>query len=326
MQAVIIAGGKGTRLLPLTYGSPKPMLPLLERPFLHWMVDRCQQAGITDILMNIRYQADQIQTYFGDGSDFGVQIRYVIEADPLDTAGAMKLAEPFYTGEPLVVFNADILTDLDLKALMAAHEQTQAQATLALARVADPTAFGLVELMAPQAPQQQMDPGIQSICAFREKPSAAEAAQLGIDTINAGTYVLNPSIFEQYPADQPLSFERTVFPNLLAQQQTMTGFVWEGYWMDLGTPVKYYQGNMDILTGAMPYPLTQIAAERAPGVWVMSSAQVDEAAQLEGPCFVGDRVYLGPQAQIPAGAIIGANSWLNRSLSPGMYAPGTLAL
>jgi mannose-1-phosphate guanylyltransferase/mannose-1-phosphate guanylyltransferase/phosphomannomutase len=326
MQAVIIAGGKGTRLLPLTYGSPKPMLPLLERPFLRWMVDRCQQAGITDILMNIRYHADQIQAYFGDGSDFGVQIRYVIERTALDTAGAMKLAEPFYTGEPLVVFNADILTDLDLKALMAAHEQTQAQATLALARVADPTAFGLVELSQADGTLASESLAVQPIHAFREKPSAAEAAQLGIDTINAGTYVLNPSIFEQYPVDQPLSFERTVFPELLAQQQRMTGMVWEGYWMDLGTPAKYYQGNLDILTGAMPYPLEQIATEQHPGVWVMPSATVDDQAQLEGPCFIGDRVYLGPLAQIPAGAIVGANSWLNRPLAPGIYAPGTLAV
>ena len=141
-----------------------------------------------------------------------------------------------------------------------------------------------------------------------------------------GPMCSNLAFFEQYPADQPLSFERTVFPNLLAQQQKMTGFVWEGYWMDLGTPAKYYQGNLDILTGDMPYDLEQIAAERSPGVWVMPSAKVDEKAQLEGPCFIGDRVYLGPEVQIPAGAIIGANSWLNRSLAPGIYAPGTLAV
>lgn len=142
MQAVIIAGGKGTRLSPLTHSSPKPMLPLLERPFLAWMVERCRQAGVTDILINVHYQAQQIQEYFGDGEKFGVQIRYIWEETPLDTAGAMKLAEPYFTGESLVVFNADILTDLDLRALMAAHRRAKAQATLTLARVDNPTAFG----------------------------------------------------------------------------------------------------------------------------------------------------------------------------------------
>ncbi len=327
MQAVIIAGGKGTRLSPLTYGSPKPMLPLLERPFLLWMIERCQKAGITDILLNIRYQAAQIKTYFGDGSAFGVHIRYIEEKTPLDTAGAMKLAEPFFTGESLVVFNADILTDLDLAVLIQAHQLTQAQPTLALARVSDPTAFGLVELSdtlnAPESGQYRT----HSVLAFREKPSQEEAAQLGIDTINAGTYILEPEVFASYETNQPLSFERTVFPDLLTQEKPLTGFVWEGYWMDLGTPTKYHKGQMDILTGAMPYPaLAEIATEISPSVWVTPSAMIDPGATLSGPCFVGDRVKLGPQAAIPTGTIIGANSLIDRPLAPGIYAPGTMAV
>lgn len=315
MQAVIIAGGKGTRLQPLTFGTPKPMLPLLDRPFLDWMVGRCQRAGITDILMNVRYQAEQIQAYFGDGEAFGVKIRYVVEETALDTAGAMKLAEPYYTGEPLVVFNADILTDLDLEALIKTHHTTQAQATLALTHVKDPTAFGLVELA-----------DDQSVKAFREKPTAEEAAQLNIDTVNAGTYVLNPEIFTQYPSNQPLSFERQVFPDLLAQQQRVTGFVWDGYWMDLGTPAKYVQGQIDMLTGKMPYALEEIATEQAPQVWVSQSATVDPSTQLTGPCLICDRTHLGPQAVIPAETVVGANSLIDCALSPGFYAPGTLAI
>ena len=327
MQAVIIAGGKGTRLSPLTCGSPKPMLPLLERPFLLWMIERCQQAGITDILINIHYQAAQIQDYFGSGSEFGVHIRYVREETPLDTAGAMKLAEPLFTGEPLIVFNADILTDLDLKTLIQAHLDSQAQATLSLARVGDPTAFGLVELDDSADNMPSDGCSVAAVRAFREKPSQEEAAQLGIDTINAGTYVLEPEIFARYETNQPLSFERTVFPNLLAQHKRLTGFVWEGYWMDLGTPTKYYQGQLDILTGTMPYrSLPAIATERSPGVWATPSATIDLGATLNGPCFIGDRAKLGPHAVIPAGTIVGANSLIDRPLVPGIYSPGTMAV
>jgi mannose-1-phosphate guanylyltransferase len=324
MQAVIIAGGKGTRLAPLTYRTPKPMLPLLDRPFLTWMIDRCRAVGITDILMNIQYQASQIQDYFGDGSAFGVKIRYVIEDTPLDTAGAMKLAEPYYTGEPLVVFNADILTDLDLKALIQAHRDTNADATLTLTRVADPTAFGLVELKT----AADMPAHIQPIVAFREKPTPEEAQQLGIDTVNAGTYILNPQIFQKYAANEPLSFERRVFPDLLQQQQRVTGFIWDGYWLDLGTPAKYLQGQLDILSGEMPYALTAEAAEHQPGseVWIAYSAKVDPQSTLKGPCYVGAGAMVEAQAKIPAGTILGAHSRVAQPLTPGYYAPGTLII
>jgi len=323
MQAVIIAGGKGTRLSPLTLRSPKPMLPLFERPFLHWMVERCQQVGLTDILMNIRYQATQIQDYFGDGQEFGVNIRYVIETEALDTAGAMKLAEPFYTGEPLVVFNADILTNLDLKALMRAHEQSKAQATLSLAKVDDPTAFGLVEL---ENIVSNTGYSLGTIRSFREKPTATEAAALGIDTVNAGTYILNPDVFAQYPNNQPLSFERTVFPDLLNGEHKITGFVWDGYWLDLGTPVKFYGAYLDILQGKMAFPLPDGIQESQPQVWVSPTATVDSQAKLTGPCYVGDHAKLGPHAELSSGVILGACGLVDRPLTPGIYPPGTIAV
>ncbi len=326
MQAIIIAGGKGTRLAPLTYRSPKPMLPLLDRPFLTWMVDRCRAVGVTDILMNIQYQASQIQDYFGDGKDFGVQIRYVIEDTPLDTAGSMKLAEPYYTGEPLIVFNADILTDLDLKALIQTHLDTQADATLTLTRVEDPTAFGLVELIESPTITASWPATARPITAFREKPTLEEAEKLGIDTVNAGTYILNPSLFRDYPTNEPLSFERRVFPDLLTQGKRVTGFIWDGYWLDLGTPAKYLQGQLDILTGQMPYALTEEAIEAQPTVWISKSAKVDPQAQLQGPCFIGASAALGAKAQIASGTIVGAHSLIDRSLTPGFYAPGTLVV
>lgn len=320
MQAVIIAGGKGTRLRPLTYSNPKPMLPLLERPFLDWMVDRCKQVGITDILINIHYQAGQIQDYFGDGRGHGVKIRYVEENEPLDTAGSMKLAEPYFTGDPLLVFNADILTDLDLHALIDAHKTSNADATLTLARVEDPTAFGLVELGAGESEHYRQ------VLAFREKPSAEEAAKLAIDTVNAGTYVLNPAIFSQYEANKPLSFERTVFPDVLSQGKAMKGFIWDGYWMDLGTPLKYYNGQVDLLTGTMPFERPDSMKESKGEQWISDSAVIDQAATLNSPCYVGDRVKLGPNAVLPAGTIVHADSYIDCPVSPGVYASGTLAV
>lgn len=320
MQAVIIAGGKGTRLRPLTYSNPKPMLPLLERPFLDWMVERCHSVGVTDILLNIRYQAEQIKDYFGDGHDFGVKIRYIEEDDPLDTAGSMKLAEPYFTGDPLLVFNADILTDLDLAALIQAHESSNADATLTLARVDDPTAFGLVEL------GETIDLNPRPVLAFREKPTAEEAARLAIDTVNAGTYILDPAIFSQYEMNQPLSFERTVFPDVLSQGKTMVGFIWDGYWLDLGTPAKYYNGQVDMLTGAMPYEFPETLKQHPSHQWIDESAVIDPNATLTGPCYIGKQVKLGPNAIIPAGTIIHQNSYVDCSITAGIYASGTLAV
>ncbi|MBW4698131.1 MAG: NDP-sugar synthase [Aphanocapsa lilacina HA4352-LM1] len=311
MQAVIVAGGKGTRLRPLTYQTPKPMLPIFERPFLCLLVERCRAAGIVDILMNVHYQAGQIQDYFGDGGAFGVRIRYSIEQNPLDTAGAVKLAEPYFTGAPLVVFNADILTDLDLKALLAAHREAGAVATLALTRVLDPTAFGLVQLSEHHR-----------VVAFREKPTAEEADRLGSDTVNAGTYVLEPRIFAAVPKQTPWSFERQLFPDLLAQRQQVLGFVSDAYWLDIGNPAKYWQAHVDILSGRMPYPPQ--AQQTAPGIWVAEGAAVDPAARLEAPCYIGGRCCVGPEAAIAPGTVLGSASLVNRPLAPGIYPPGTM--
>ncbi len=318
MQAVIVAGGKGTRLRPLTYGYPKPMLPLLGKPFLGWMIGRCRQAGITDILLNVHYQATQVTSYFGNGKNLGVNIRYIEESTPLDTAGAIKLAEPYFTGESLVVFNADVLTDLDLKALIQFHQEHQASATLALTRVPDITPFGLVEITEDS-----------EVLAFREKPSPEQAVDFlaqGINTINAGTYVLEPEIFADYPVGEPLSFERVVFPNILTQKRKMMGFVSTGYWLDLGTPEKYIQAHIDILTGNMPYNLEEIASSPQTGIWIAKTAEVDPEASLTAPCYVGDRARLGAKAKIPANTVIGANSLVDTALASGMYAPGSMLI
>ena len=318
MQAVIIAGGKGTRLRPLTYGCPKPMLPLVDRPFLEWMINRCREANVCDILLNVQYQARQVIDYFGDGDRFGVTIRYIEESTPLDTAGAIKLAEPYFTGESLIVFNADILTNLDLAALIKFHKDTQADATLTLTRVSDITPFGLVEINA----QNQVQ-------AFREKPNAEQAVEFlaqGIDTINAGTYVLEPKIFDVYPSGEPLSFERKVFPNVLERGLKMMGFVSDGYWMDMGTPEKYYQAQVDVLEGKVAYNFGDRVEQIRDGVWVAKTANIAESAVLDSPCYVGEYVSVGQDAHIPAQTLVGANSLVNKAIASGMYAVGSMLI
>jgi len=320
MQAIIIAGGKGTRLRPLTLSCPKPMLPLLQRPYLEWLVWRCTEAGITNILLNVHYHAEQVMDYFGDGSRFSAKIGYVVETEPLDTAGAILLAKPQLTGETLIVFNADILTDLDLRQLIQFHRQQNADATLTLTRVPDVRPFGLVELAGDR------------IVRFHEKPSPHEAEvflKRGIDTVNAGTYILEPKIFQHYTANQPLSFERVVFPHTLERGYKMQGFVWQGYWLDLGTPAKYVQGQCDILLGKLGsawFDLTEDAQQLAQGVWVSKTATVSAQASLSPPCFVGSQCILGDQAVIPSGSIIGADSIIDRAIAPGLYGAKTILI
>lgn len=313
MQAVILAGGKGTRLRPFTRQCPKPLLPLLEVPFLVWMVQRCQAAGLTDILISVGYLGSQVEAFLGRGDAYGVQIRYIHENTPLDTAGALAVARPYFTRDPLVVFNADILTDLDLDRLIQFHRQSQATATLTLTRVDNITAYGLVET----------DPD-HRIVSFREKPTPEEAAHITTDTINAGTYVLDPLVFDHYTPGEPLSFERRVFPDILSQQQTMMAYIHAGYWRDLGTPGSYYAGQLDILTGKMAaFPLPQ-ADLRSEGIWIHDTAEVHEQTQLASPCYVGAYTKLGPNALIPAGTIVGGNCWIDGELKPGVYRDGTL--
>lgn len=315
MQAMILAGGKGTRLRPFTLQNPKPLLPLLEVPFLVWMVERCREVGITDILMSVGYLGHQVEAFFRSGENWGVKIRYIQEDSPLDTAGALTLARPYFTGDPLVVFNADILTDLDLLDLVKWHQDTGSRATLTLTRVTDITAYGLVET----------DRTLR-IESFREKPSPEEAIHITTNTINAGTYVLDPNLLASYAVGEPLSFERKVFPNALQQGEKMMAYIHEGYWRDLGTPASYYHGQLDILTGKMQeFPCPQVQSQ-ASGIWIHETAEVSADAQLEAPCYVGSYTKLGANTVLSSGTIVGSHCWINRRLEPGVYASGTLAV
>src|ERR687889_933587 len=235
MQALILAGGKGTRLRPLTVYTPKPIVPICNRPFLLYQIDTLRRAGIHDITLSLSYQPLKIEQQLGDGSDFGVKINYTVEPQPMGTAGAYKFAAELIR-EPTVVLNGDIVTDLDLKSVIRQHNERKAVATIVLAPVENPSAYGLVET--------ETDGRVRR---FSEKPKEDE---ISCNTINAGTYVLDPSVLDLIPAGEHYSFEYGVFPELLRREAAFYAHVpRDAYWIDIGTPARYLQVHHDILAG-----------------------------------------------------------------------------
>src|SRR5205809_142009 len=240
MKAILLAGGKGTRLRPLTIHTPKPIVPIFERPFLHYQLDLLKQVPeIDEVILSLNYQPRRIEEMFGDGGDSGIAIKYVVEPAPLGTGGAIR-----YAGESLresvVVFNGDVLTEVDLGAVIALHRERKAKATIVLTPVENPSAYGLVETDA-----------AGNIKRFLEKPKADE---ITCDTINAGIYVLEPDTFERIPKDQPWSIERSFFPSLIERGETFVAYIYDGSWIDIVTPAKYLQVHRDNMARRYPAP------------------------------------------------------------------------
>jgi mannose-1-phosphate guanylyltransferase len=288
MKAILLAGGKGTRLRPLTIHTPKPIVPIFERPFLHYQLDLLKQVPeIDEVVLSLNYQPRRIEEIFGDGSESGLSIRYVVEPAPLGTAGAVR-----YAGESLhesvLVFNGDVLTGVDLAAVIALHRERKAEATIVLTPVENPGAYGLVETDA-----------AGNIERFLEKPKPDE---ITCDTINAGIYVLEPATFDRIPKDTPWSIERSFFPSLIERRETFVAYVHRGYWIDIGTPEKYGQVHRDVMDGrfrAAPF------AGAASNVWVSPQARVEEGASLEGPCFIDEGTVVKAGARIGAYSVVG---------------------
>ncbi len=293
MKAVILAGGEGTRLRPLTLSAPKPVVPVVDRPFLRHQLDLLAGAGIREVVFSVAYRPERIQAVFGDGSAFGFRIHYAVEATPLGTGGAVKNALPFID-ERTVVLNGDVLTDLDLRTVVAAHAARGAAASIVLAPVPNPADYGLVETDAEGR-----------VLRFREKPKPQE---ITTDTINAGVYVLETRVLELIPPGVVHSIERAFFPALLARGDLVLGPVHRRYWIDIGTPEKYRQVHRDILSGRFPVSL---AARAEAGGWVHDSARIEEGARLEGPFFVG------PGCQVERGARIGPGTVLVENVRVG---------
>jgi mannose-1-phosphate guanylyltransferase len=288
MKAILLAGGKGTRLRPLTIHTPKPIVPIFERAFLHYQLDLLKRVpDIDEVILSLNYQPRRIEEMFGDGSDAGLAIRYVVEPAPLGTAGAVRYAGEAIR-ESVVVFNGDVLTDVDLPAVIALHRARGAKATIVLTPVENPSAYGLVET----------EPD-GTIRRFLEKPSPDE---ITCNTINAGVYVLEPDTFDRIPKDTPWSIERSFFPSLIERGETFIAHVSRGYWIDIGTPEKYAQVHRDIMDGR--YPAAPFA-DAPRSAWVSPAARVEDGATIEGPCFVDEGAVVKAGARIGPYTVVG---------------------
>jgi NDP-sugar pyrophosphorylase family protein len=292
MKAILLAGGQGTRLRPLTINTPKPIVPIFNRPFLYYQIDLLEQiAEIDEVILSLNYQPRRIEEIVGDRSPRGIRIRYVVEPEPLGTGGAVKYAGERLT-EPVVVFNGDVLTQIDLASVIELHRRRRARATIVLTPVDNPTAYGLVET----------DAG-GNVRRFLEKPRADEVTT---NLINAGIYILEPDTFDRIPAGVPWSIERRYFPSLVERHETFVAYVYDGYWIDIGTPEKYVQVHRDIMDGR--YMTAPFLGLPPAGKAVAPSASIEEGATLEGPCFVDQGVAIRTGARIGPYSVIGRDT------------------
>jgi NDP-sugar pyrophosphorylase family protein len=291
MKAILLAGGKGTRLRPLTIHTPKPIVPIFDRAFLHYQIDLLRQLPeIDEVILSLNYQPRRIEEIFGDGAGTGVRIRYVVEPAPLGTGGAIRFAAQGIS-DTIVVFNGDVMTAVDVKRVVAMHRERGAKATIVLTPVDNPSAYGLVET--------ETD---GSVRRFLEKPGADE---ITCDTINAGIYVLEPDTFDRIPKDVAYSIERGYFPSLVERGEPFFAYVDRGYWIDIGTPEKYIQVHRDMFDGRFAGGLFA-HADRATPI-VSPEAKMDEGAQLIAPCFIDSG------AQVKAGAVVGPYAVVGRN-------------
>ena len=293
MQAVILVGGEGTRLRPLTSALPKPIVPLVDRPMMVYMLEWLRGHGIDDVIMSCGFKATQVREVLGDGSRLGIRLRFVEEPDPRGTAGALKFAEQ-YLDERFLMLNGDVLTDLDLGRQIAQHEQTRATGTLALVGVPDPTSYGLVSL-----------DDDRSVREFLEKPSADQVVDTHL--ISAGSYVLERSVLDLIAPGKKVSIEREVWPVLV--NRGLYGFVDESaYWLDVGTPERYLQATFDILEGNVR---TAVADKLG-----TSFLHVDPAADVKGRAV--PPAVIGAGTSIAAGAHVGSLAVLGDGVTVGV--------
>jgi mannose-1-phosphate guanylyltransferase len=299
MQALILAGGEGTRLRPLTSTVPKPVVPLVDRPFIRFMLDWLRSHGVDDVVMSCGHLASGVRNVLGDGSAFGLKLRYVEEPRPLGTGGALKYAEPLLQ-DRFLMLNGDVLTDMDLSSQLAQHERTGAQATLALTPVEDPSAYGLV---------RTRDGG--EVTEFVEKPAPD---QIDTRNISAGAYVLERSVLDMLEADQPASIERDVFPRLVGEG--LYGYVSDGYWLDIGTPERYLEGTFDILEGTVASGVQERMGEGYLCVedGVESAGRIIPSALVESGCLIGDGARIGGRVVLERGVTVGDQTTIERAV------------
>jgi mannose-1-phosphate guanylyltransferase/phosphomannomutase len=303
MKAVVMAGGEGSRLRPLTSRRPKPLAPVVNKPVMEHIVDLLRRHGITEIVATLHYLADEIESYFGDGSAFGVKMSYVVEDTPLGTAGAVRLAADLLGKEKFLIISGDALTDLDLTALIADHVKSKAEATITLQRVTNPLEFGVV------ITDEQ-----RHITRFLEKPSWGEIFS---DTINTGIYVLEPSVLDYMEPGKAYDFSRDIFPRMLHEGKLVSGYIANNYWTDIGNLQQYQQANQDALGGHVDIEIA--GTQVMPGVWIGDGCRVDPDAQLISPVVLGRNVVVeagavvGPETVLGNATIVGRNALVERT-------------
>ncbi|MEI7625690.1 MAG: NDP-sugar synthase [Actinomycetota bacterium] len=286
MQALILVGGEGTRLRPLTSTVPKPVVTLVDRPFMAYMLEWLSGHGVDDVVLACGFMPARIREVLGDGESFGIRLRYLEEPTPLGTAGAAKFAADLLD-ERFLMLNGDVLTDIDLSAQIAQHEATGARATLALVPVHDPSAYGLVRLAEDRA-----------VTGFVEKPTPD---QIDTNLINAGAYVLQREILNPLIADQPSSIERDVFPLLVGDG--LFGFPADAYWLDIGTPERYLKATFDILERRV----RTLVGERLGSDGLAIGEKVSGSTAVRRPAVIGDRCQIGAGACVGELAVLGAD-------------------
>jgi mannose-1-phosphate guanylyltransferase len=286
MQALILVGGQGTRLRPLTSTIPKPIVPLVEQPFMTYMLEWLRSHGVDDVVLACGFLPDAMREVLGDGSALGMRLRYVEEPKPLGTGGALKYAEGLLE-ERFFMLNGDVLCDIDLTAQLAQHERTGARGTIALIAVEDPSAYGLVPLLADR-----------SVREFREKPGPEEVIDTNL--VNAGAYILERDILAGLPpAGTNVSIEREVFPGLVGHG--LFGFPADAYWLDIGTPARYLQATYDILECNVK---TEVGARLAgAGMALVGAGEV--AGRVVAPAVVGDGCRIADNAIVGGRTVLG---------------------
>src|SRR3954470_20403405 len=272
MKAVVMAGGEGTRLRPMTSSMPKPLLPVANRPIMQHVLTLLKRHGLTETVVTVQFLASLVKNYFGDGEEFGMELTYANEEKPLGTAGSVKNAEDALKDDSFLVISGDALTDIDLGAVVAAHRERGALVTVCLKRVPNPLEFGIV--IADEEDRVER---------FLEKPTWG---QVFSDTVNTGIYVMEPEVFQHVAAGEVVDWSEDVFPALVAAGAPVYGYVADGYWEDVGTHESYLRAQADVLNRQVEVNIDGF--EVAPGVWIGEGAEVDPDATLKGPVYVGD--------------------------------------
>ncbi|WP_369202123.1 sugar phosphate nucleotidyltransferase [Streptomyces sp. PU-14G] len=291
MKAVVMAGGEGTRLRPMTASMPKPLLPVVNKPIMEHVLKLLKRHGLTETVVTVQFLASLVKNYFGDGEELGMELSYAHEEKPLGTAGSVKNAEEALKDDAFLVISGDALTDFDLSDLIRFHRERGAMVTVCLTRVPNPLEFGITIVD---------EDG--KVDRFLEKPTWG---QVFSDTVNTGIYVMEPEVFDYVEADTSVDWSGDVFPRLMEEGKPIYGYVAEGYWEDVGTHESYVQAQADVLEGKVD--VERDGFEISPGVWVAEGAEVHPEAELRGPLYIGDYAKVESGAEVREHSVIGSN-------------------